>query len=102
MGQIFKAGTKLSSRVCKAQIMILRAPAAELEISCGGAPMQDGDPDTLGDINPDLAAGTLAGKRYVDAEESMEFLCTRAGDGTIAVNGTPLTVKQAKQLPSSD
>ena len=102
MGQIFKAGTKLSSTVCQAQIMILRAPASELEISCGGALMQEGEPDSLGDLNPDLADGALVGKRYVDEEESMEFLCTRAGEGTIAVNGTPLTIKQAKQLPSSD
>jgi len=44
MGQLYKPGAKLSSTVCKTQIMVLRVPAEELEISCGGAPMQIGDP----------------------------------------------------------
>jgi len=46
--------------------------------------------------------GTLVGKRYTDEAESMEFLCTRGGDGSVSVNGTPLDVKAAKKLPSSD
>jgi len=101
MGQIYKPGTKLSSTVCKTQIMALRVPASELNITCGGAPMQVGDPTELGTPTGDNE-GTLVGKRYVDAGETMEFLCTRAGDGTVSVNGLALAVKQAKQLPSSD
>lgn len=101
MGDIIKAGTKLSSAVCQTQIMALRVPANELEITCGGAPMvtEDGD---KGPIDNDLAGGTLVGKRYVDEGETMEFLCTRAGEGTVQVNGVSLEIKQAKQLPSSD
>ena len=101
MGEIIKAGTKLSSAVCQAQIMALRVPVEELEITCGGAAMSTDDGDK-GDIDPDLAGGTLVGKRYVDEGETMEFLCTRGGDGTVQVNGVSLAVKQAKQLPSSD
>ncbi len=102
MGQIFKPGTKLSSTVCKTQIMVLRAPATELKVTCGGAPMQIGDPDTLGEIDSAAAGGTFVGKRYTDQDESMEFLCTRGGDGTIAVDGYTIDVKAAKKLPSSD
>ena len=101
MGVIVKAGIKLSSTVCQTQIMALRVPSEEIEITCGGAPMTTDD-DEKGDINSDFAGGTLVGKRYVNEGETMEFLCTRGGDGTVQVNGTTLNVKQAKQLPSSD
>ena len=102
MGQIYKPGTKLSSTVCKSQIMVLRAPAEELEISCGGAPMQIGDPAELGEIDAGKSGGTMVGKRYTDEAESMEFLCTRGGDGTIEVAGYTVDIKAAKKLPSSD
>ncbi len=102
MNQIYKPGAKLSSTVCKTQIMALRVPGEALEITCGGAPMQIGDPADLGTIDAGQSGGTLVGKRYVDEGETMEFLCTRGGEGTVSVNGTSLDVKQAKQLPSSD
>jgi len=101
MGQIYKPGTKLSSTVCKTQIMALRVPAVELEISCGGAPMQVGDPAELGEMSGENS-GTMVGKRYTDAEETMEFLCTRGGDGSIAIEGYVIDIKAAKKLPSSD
>jgi len=101
MGQIYKPGAKLSSAVCKTQIMVLRVPAEDLEISCGGAPMQVGDPAELGDMSGENS-GTLVGKRYTDEGETMEFLCTRGGDGTVAVAGYKIDVKAAKKLPSSD
>jgi len=102
MAQTYKPGIKLSSTVCMTQIMALRVPAAELEITCGGAPMQVGEPAERSTPDGTQSGGTLVGKRYVDADESMEFLCTRGGEGTVSVNGTALDIKQAKQLPSSD
>lgn len=101
MGQIYKPGTKLSSTVCKTQIMALRVPAAELNITCGGAPMQVGDPAELGEISGENS-GTLVGKRYTDEAETMEFLCTRGGEGSIAIEGYVIDIKAAKKLPSSD
>ena len=44
----------------------------------------------------------LLGKRYVDDESDIEVLCTKAGDGALAVDGRPLVLKTAKPLPSSD
>lgn len=102
MGLTLKAGTKLNSAVCSAQIMVLRPPSGEVDIQCGGAPMSTDEVAEKSDINSELSGGTLVGKRYVDEGETMEFLCTRGGDGSIQVNGTVLGVKQAKQLPSSD
>lgn len=101
MGQIYKPGTKLSSAVCKTQIMALRVPAEDLDITCGGVPMQIGDPESLGEMSGENA-GTLVGKRYTDEAETMEFLCTRGGEGTIAVAGYVIDIKAAKKLPSSD
>ena len=34
-----KAGTKLYSAVCNTQIMVLRVPADDLDVTCGGLPM---------------------------------------------------------------
>ena len=102
MSQIYKPGMKLSSAVCKTQIMVLRTPAEELDISCGGAPMQVGDPAELGAMDDAKAGGTLVGKRYTDEAETMEFLCTHGGDGSVAVAGYTIDIKAAKKLPSSD
>jgi len=102
MGELYKPGVKLSSTVCKTQIMVLRVPGEELEINCGGAPMQVGDPAELGSIDSAAAGGTLVGKRYTDEEETMEFLCTRGGEGSVSVTGYVIDVKAAKKLPSSD
>ena len=63
--------------------------------------MQVGDPAELGEISGENS-GTLVGKRYTDAEETMEFLCTRGGEGTIAIKGYIIGIKAAKKLPSSD
>ena len=101
MGTVYKPGMKLSSTVCKSQIMVLRVPGEELDITCGGAPMQVGDPAELGEMSGENS-GTLVGKRYTDVDETMEFLCTRGGDGTIAIEGYVIDIKSAKKLPSSD
>ncbi len=99
---IYKAGTKLNSAVCDTQIMVLRICGDDMEITCGGELMQAEAVIQKGTLRSAFAGGTLAGKRYVDEAESLEFLCTRGGDGTIAINGAALDIKQAKRLPSSD
>lgn len=47
-------------------------------------------------------AATLIGKRYVDATETVELLCTSSGAGALACDGDPMTIKAAKPLPASD
>jgi len=42
------------------------------------------------------------GKRYVDEGETVELLCTKAGDGVPAMGGALLELKGAKALPASD
>jgi hypothetical protein len=38
----------------------------------------------------------------VNGDESIELLCTKGAKGTLVLDGVPLEIKQAKQLPSSD
>lgn len=52
--------------------------------------------------DPDLMGGCLIGKRYVNQDQSLEILCVKAGKGSLALNGEPLAIKDAKKLPSSD
>jgi hypothetical protein len=95
-----KPGTKLKSAVDDTEVMVIRGTDAVVE--CGGAPMAEEKPAQLGTLNPDFAAGTMMGKRYVDAASTVELLCVKPGKGSLAINGTPLQVKDAKPLPSSD
>ena len=46
--------------------------------------------------------GTQIGKRYVDGADTIQLLCTKAGQGTLALDGSPLQVQAAKPLPASD
>jgi hypothetical protein len=98
-----KAGARFKSAVCDTQIMVIKAPAGDFDLRCGDAGMLA--PTAAAPAGATLAAGgaeTLIGKRYVNADESVELLCTKGGKGALSLNGTPLEVKQAKQLPSSD
>lgn len=95
-----KAGTKLKSAMCDTEVMVIRAGTGTVE--CGGAAMGDSKPDAPGTPFPDFAAGTLIGKRYVDDAGTFELLCVKAGNGSLAVDGVALRIKDAKPLPASD
>jgi len=97
-----KAGGRFKSAVCDAQVMVIKAPAGEFSLACGGTDMIAPTAAASGALDAALAGGTLIGKRYVNADESLELLCTKGGQGTLTLDGTPLEIKQAKQLPSSD
>lgn len=102
MAVILKAGARFKSAVCDTQIMVVKAPAGEHTLSCGGAEMIAPTATGSGTLDPAQAGESLIGKRYVNADESIELLCTKGGKGSLALDGTPLEIKQAKQLPSSD
>jgi len=99
-----KAGTRLKSAVCDTEVMVVRAAAGDFRLCCGGAEMIALDAARPEGAAPDpaLAQGTLIGKRYADAQQRFEFLCTKGGKGTLTLDGETLAVKQAKALPSSD
>jgi len=98
-----KPGARLKSAVCETQVMVVAAPDAELDLTCGGAPLVDLDAEPSGERPAaDASDGTQIGKRYVDESGELELLCTKAGAGSLALGGAPLALKGAKPLPSSD
>lgn len=98
-----KAGTRLKSSVCETQVVVVRAPDADVDLTCGGAPMVPLDADAVaGAVDEAHSGGTLLGKRYADEDLGLELLCTKPGKGSLAVAGTALGIKQPKALPSSD
>ena len=97
-----KPGGRFKSAVSDAQVMVVKAPAGEHELGCGGTDILAGNAEGSGSLPADDTGEVLIGKRYVNADESLELLCTKGGKGTLVFNGTPLEIKQAKQLPSSD
>ena len=98
-----RPGMKLFSTVCDAQVVVLKAPAEDVEVSCGGAPMVEADPGgATGTPDASLGEGPALGKRYADEDRGLELLCSRAGAGALTVDGEPLLLKGAKPLPSSD
>ena len=98
-----KPGTRIKSAVCATELMVIQAPAGDADVRCGGAPMLGiGDPKPDRAIDPSLKAGTQIGKRYVDAAGTIELLCTKPGEGTLALGNAPFVLKEAKPLPASD
>jgi hypothetical protein len=101
---VLKPGTRLKSVACTTEVMVIQAPASDVAVTCGGAPLAPigGPPHATASLAPDLAGGTQIGKRYVNAAGDLELLCTKPGGGTLAQDGVPLAIKGAKPLPSSD
>jgi hypothetical protein len=99
-----KAGTRLKSTVCSTEVIVVKAPAGDINVTCGGAPMAlASEPvESTGTPAADAAEGTALGKRYVSADESLEILCTKAGQGSLGLDGALLSLKEAKPLPASD
>jgi hypothetical protein len=97
-----RPGDQLASTVCTTRVVVIRVPAdREPLIECGGSPMVAGAPGGKPSPGgPD--ATTQIGKRYVDAADAVELLCTSSGTGTLTCDGEPMTIKSAKPLPASD
>jgi hypothetical protein len=101
-------GQRLRSQACTTEVIVVRAPDHQVELTCGGHPIAT-DPaigaGTAGTANGASAAsggGTRLGKRYVDEPTGLEVLCVKPGGGTLAADGRELTLKSAKPLPASD
>ncbi len=99
-----KPGSRWKSAVCDAQLVVVRPPASAGELQCGGSavlPIDDATAPT-GIVDAAFSEGVAIGKRYVDDASGLEVLGAKAGKGSLAFGGRPLTVKGAKPLPASD
>ena len=99
-----RPGSRLRSAVDATEVVVVRPPAEPVDLRCGGHPMVplDANGPAGSAPSPDHAAGTLLGKRYVDAGETLEVLCTKPGGGSLSIGDEPMRVKEAKPLPASD
>jgi hypothetical protein len=98
-----KPGMRLQSATCDTQVMVVRAPASDVDVRCGGHPMVTAG-TSVERVPPegDQGEGTLMGKRYADDALGLELLCSKPGPGRLAVGTDPLPLKEAKPLPASD
>lgn len=97
-----KTGARLKSTVCDSEVMVISAPDGGT-LTCGGAPMVDAKSDVeKGSIDPDHQLGVQIGKRYIDADGNIELLCIKPGEGSLALDGDTLLLKDTKKLPKSD
>jgi hypothetical protein len=83
-------------------MIVVKAPAGDVDVTIGGAPVQTSAQEQSGAVEEGHGGGAAIGKRYVDEAGTIELLCTKAGDGIPAVNGEILHLKDAKPLPASD
>lgn len=98
-----KVGQPLHSGVDATAVIVIRAPEADVAVTCGGVSMVDrASTAPTSAADPAHQDGTQLGKRYADEQLGLELLCTKAGEGTLAVNGNALPLKDAKPLPASD
>lgn len=99
-----KPGSRWKSAVCTAEMVVVRPPDSAGELQCGGVAViaQSSTQPPTGEIDPDHANGVLIGKRYIDVPTGLEVLGAKPGKGSLAFDGRPLTLKEAKPLPASD
>lgn len=99
----YKPGVRLRSAVCETEVVVIAAPEGDVTLSCGGAPLlEEGEEAAAGATLEAGSEGTQLGKRYTDASGTMELLCVKPGEGSLAADGAALVLKGAKPLPSSD
>jgi hypothetical protein len=97
-----RAGVQLASAVCTTRVVVVRAPAdGSADLRCGGEPMVPATGPAQ-PAKPGGTAATLLGKRYVDANDALEVLCTASGAGELSCDGVAMALKAAKALPASD
>jgi hypothetical protein len=104
MSMTLKPGARLFSAVCTTELIAVKVPAGEVDLTIGGAaPVGSAAERTqTGAVADGHGGGAAMGKRYVDSADTIELLCTKPGDGVPALGGELLLLKEAKPLPASD
>ena len=97
----YRPGTRLYSTACDTEVMVIKYGATG-RVFCGGLPMSDKPAPDKGNMDINLAEGTLMGKRYVDPSGTLELLCVKPGKGRLTCGDEALKEKETKKLPSSD
>lgn len=100
---MIKNSTRLQSQVCDTQVIVVRSADSLDDLRAGGALMVPVGTETVAGttMDPDFSSGTIMGKRYVD-DGVAEVLVTKAGEGSLSIGATPMSIKEVKPLPASD
>lgn len=99
-----KPGARFRSSVCDVEVIVIKAPASEADLRCGGQQMLPVGAERPEGATPEAGfdTGTQLGKRYTDETGDLELLCTKGGTSSLSVGDVVLHIKDAKPLPSSD
>jgi hypothetical protein len=100
---MLKPGLRLKSQVGATEVVVIKG-SGDHELACGGVPLVDLDAtvDGTAAIAAEFDGSTLLGKRYTDADGTVEVLCAKPGPGVLSFDGVALEIKSAKALPASD
>ena len=84
--------------------MIVSKASGDGDLTDGEVLLQIKGPgvDFAGARSPDDAPEVTMGKRLSSADGSVSVLITKAGKCDLRLNGEPMELQEAKQLPSSD
>lgn len=100
---MLKAGVRLRSQVDSTEIVVVKPPAGDEILACGGHPMIEMSQTPAEGLVCEPGAGTQIGKRYISsADGQLEVLVAKAGSADLSLGGTALVKKEAKPLPASD
>jgi predicted ATP-dependent Lon-type protease len=97
-------GSRWKSAVCDTEAVVVKPAGSGAVPECGGIamiPVAVAKPADAA-VVAGFDGGTLIGKRYADPESGLELLATKAGKGSLGVEGRIAPIKDAKPLPSSD
>lgn len=97
-----KVGQRWRSAGSPVEIIVIRAGAGEVALTCGGEPMAAAGGGAAAQPGSDDGPQTQIGKRYTTTAGDLELLCVKGGAGELAADGVPLTVRESKSLPASD
>ncbi len=100
---MIKPGSRWKSRVCEAEVVLVRPGKNDGQLQCGGFDMVPIAEDAEAmEIEAGMDAGCMAGKRYRSEKSGIEILCTKSGRGSLCFEGEILALVETKKLPSSD
>ena len=99
-----KVGSRYRSQVCETELIAVRTVPGDLDLTCGGHPVIElkSEPTPGLTLGAGADSGSVLGKRYTDPTGKFEVLVTKAGAGSLALDGEALPLKDAKPLPASD
>jgi hypothetical protein len=98
------AGVRVKSAVCSMEAIVIQPPSTPGLLTCGAeAALAATDAERAAvQLTAPEPGNALVGKRYVDAVSGLELLCTKSGNCAMSFDARPLTLREAKPLPSSD